>query len=146
MKVERSIEIEAPPEQVYDLVMDPRRLADWVTIHAGLKEAPSGELRKGSELVQCLKLAGRRFDVHWEVVQAEKPRRVVWEGRGPVHSHAKVVYDFDPDGNDKTCFSYTNEYSMPGGPLGRIAAGALRGTSQRESERSLEKLKRIIEG
>jgi carbon monoxide dehydrogenase subunit G len=146
MKVERSIEIEAPPERVYDLVMDPRRLGDWVTIHAGLKDAPSGELRQGSELVQCLRLAGRRFDVHWQVVQAEKPRRVVWEGKGPVHSHAKVVYDFDPDGNDKTCFSYTNEYAMPGGPLGRIAASALRGTSQRESERSLEKLKRIIEG
>ena len=146
MKVERSIEIEAPPERVYDLVMDPRRLADWVTIHVGLKEAPRGELREGSELVQCLKLAGRRFDVHWEVVQAEKPRRVVWEGKGPVYSRAKVVYDFDPDGNGKTCFSYTNEYSMPGGPLGRIAASALRGTSQRESERSLEKLKRIVEG
>jgi uncharacterized protein YndB with AHSA1/START domain len=146
MRVERSIEIEAPPERVYDLVMDPRRLADWVTIHVGLKAAPNGELRKGSELVQCLKLAGRRFDVHWEIVHADKPKRVVWEGKGPVHSHAKVVYDFDPDGNGKTCFSYTNEYSMPGGPLGRIAAGALRGTSQRESERSLARLKRIVEG
>jgi uncharacterized protein YndB with AHSA1/START domain len=146
MRVERSIEIDAPPERVYALVMDPQRLADWVTIHAGLSDAPSGELREGSELVQYLKLAGRRFPVHWEVVQAEKPKRVVWQGKGPVHSHAKVVYDFDPDGNGKTCFSYVNEYSMPGGPLGRIAAGALRGTSQRESERSLEKLKRIIEG
>jgi carbon monoxide dehydrogenase subunit G len=146
VRVERSIEIEAPPERVYDLVMDPQRLEDWVTIHVGLRGAPPGELRKGSELVQCLKLAGRRFDVHWEVVQAEKPRRVVWEGKGPVHSRAKVVYDFDAATNGKTCFSYTNEYSVPGGPLGRIAAGALRGTSQRESERSLERLKRIVEG
>ena len=101
MRVERTIEINAPPERVYDLVMDPRRLGDWVTIHAGLKDAPDGELRKGSELVQCLKLAGRRFDVHWEVVQAEKPKRVVWEGKGPVHSRAKVVYDLDADGDGK---------------------------------------------
>jgi uncharacterized protein YndB with AHSA1/START domain len=146
MRVERSIEIAATPERVYDLVMDPRRLGDWVTIHVGLRQAPTGELREGSELVQCLRLAGRRFNVHWEVVHAEKPKRVVWEGRGPVHTRAKVVYDFDPNGDEKTCFSYMNEYTMPGGPLGRIAAGVLRGTSQRESERSLEKLKKIIEG
>jgi uncharacterized protein YndB with AHSA1/START domain len=146
VRVERTIEIEAPPERVYDLVMDPRRLGDWVSIHAGLKQSPNGELRKGSELVQCLKLAGRRFDVHWEVVQAEKPKRVVWEGKGPVHSRAKVVYDLDADGDGKTCFSYMNEYSMPGGPLGRIAAGVLRHTAERESEKTLAQLKALVEG
>jgi len=145
MRVERRIEINAPAERVYDLVMDPRRLEDWVTIHAGLKDAPAGDLKKGSELVQCLKLAGRRFDVHWEVVQAEKPKRVVWEGKGPVHSRAKVVYDLDTDGDGKTCFSYMNEYSMPGGPLGRIAGGVLKRTAERESEHTLEQLKRIVE-
>jgi uncharacterized protein YndB with AHSA1/START domain len=146
VRVERTIEIEAPPERVYDLVMDPKRLGEWVTIHAGLKESPDGDLREGSELIQSLKLAGRRFDVHWEVVQAEKPKRVVWEGKGPVHSRAKVVYDLDADGDGKTCFSYMNEYSMPGGPLGRIAAGVLRHTAERESERTLEQLKRLVEG
>jgi carbon monoxide dehydrogenase subunit G len=146
VRVERSIEIDAPPERVYELVMDPRRLGDWVTIHAGLKDSPQGELRRGSELVQSLRLAGRRFDVHWEVVQAEKPRRVVWEGRGPVHTRAKVVYDLDKDGDGKTCFSYVNEYSMPGGPLGRIAGGVLRHTAERESEATLEQLKRLVEG
>jgi len=146
MRVERRIEIAAPPDRVYDVVMDPRRLGDWVTIHAGLKDSPKGELRKGSELVQCLKLAGRRFDVHWEVVQAEKPKRVVWEGKGPVHSRAKVVYDLDTDGDGKTCFSYMNEYSMPGGPLGRIAGGVLKRTAERESEQTLVQLKRLMEG
>ena len=37
MRVERSIEIDAPPERVYDVVMDPQRLEDWVTIHVGLE-------------------------------------------------------------------------------------------------------------
>jgi uncharacterized protein YndB with AHSA1/START domain len=145
MRVERSIEIAAPPERVYDVVMDPRRLEDWVTIHVGLKAAPAGDLKRGSELVQCLKLAGRRFDVHWDVVEANRPSRVVWEGRGPVHSRAKVVYELQPGDDNQTAFNYVNEYSLPGGPLGRIAGGALRGVAERESERTLQRLKGLVE-
>ena len=48
MRVERSIEIDAPAERIYDVVMDPHRLEDWVTIHVGLKSAPSGGLERGS--------------------------------------------------------------------------------------------------
>jgi carbon monoxide dehydrogenase subunit G len=144
MKVERTIEIACTPEEVYEAVMDPQRLDDWVTIHAGLKNAPSGELKQGSELTQSLKLAGRRFDVHWEVVQDDCPNRVVWEGRGPAHSKAKVVYDFDGNG-DATTFSYMNEYTLPGGALGRLAGRAFGHTAGREADRSLERLKALCE-
>ena len=40
--------------------------------------------------------------------------RVVWEGRGPVGSHAKVVYGFEKNG-EGTRFSYRNEFDLPGG-------------------------------
>ena len=145
MKVERTIEIDAPPERVYETVTDPRCLDDWVTIHAGLKSSPDGELRQGSELVQCLKMAGRRFDVEWKVVEVDSPRRVVWEGKGPARSSAKVVYEIEGDG-DGTRFHYLNEYKLPGGPLGAAVGRALRRASGREAERSLERLKALLEG
>ena len=47
MKVERNIQIDAPPQRVYDVVMDPGRLKDWVTIHHHLEDAPNGSLKKG---------------------------------------------------------------------------------------------------
>ena len=145
MTVEQRIVIAAPPDRVYELLMDPARLEDWVSIHAGLKQAPNGALHKGSELTQCLKLAGQRFDVHWHVVQADRPTRVVWEGQGPVHSTARVVYGLEPqDGG--TCFHYLNEYKLPGGPLARIGSRVLRGTTKREASRSLERLKSLLEG
>ncbi len=144
MKVERATDIAAPPERVYEVVMDPGRLEDWVTIHQSLVEAPGGELKHGSELVQCLKLAGRRFNVHWEVVEDDCPKRVVWEGKGPVHSHARVVYELEPNG-DGTRFSYTNEYDLPGGPLGKLAGRSVSGVARREADRSLERLKKLLE-
>ena len=146
MKIERSITIAAPPERVYDLVMDPTRLRDWVTIHHDLEDAPRGPLKQGSKLTQCLKIAGRKFHVRWTVVENDPCRHVVWEGRGPVTSHARVVYRFGSEGDgDGTNFSYTNEYDLPGGPLGRVAGRAVSRITQKELEGSLRRLKALVE-
>jgi len=144
MKVERTIEIGAPPERVYEIVMDPKHLEDWVTIHDHLEEAPDGRLERGSELTQCLKLAGRKFNVRWKVVENNACRRVVWNGQGPVHSHAQVVYEFEQNG-DGTRFSYTNEYDLPGGFLGRMAGGAVKRVTTKEVDATLERLKKLLE-
>ena len=144
MKVDRTIEIGAPPERVYEVVMDPRRLEDWVTIHDHLEDAPDGNLETGSELTQCLRLAGRRFNVRWKVVEDDPCRRVVWAGQGPVHSQARVVYEFERNGGG-TRFSYCNEYDLPGGVLGRMAGGAVRRVTGKEVDATLERLKQILE-
>jgi carbon monoxide dehydrogenase subunit G len=144
MKVERNTEIAASPERVYEVVMDPDCLEDWVTIHDSLIDAPGGELREGSELTQCLRLAGQKVKVRWRVVEDDCPRRVVWEGRGPVRSHARVIYEFEPNGSG-TRFSYTNEYDLPGGALGRLAGRTVSRVTAKELDRTLERLKSLLE-
>jgi carbon monoxide dehydrogenase subunit G len=144
VKVERTVEIAAPPERVYEVVMDPARLADWVTIHHHLVDAPNGPLEKGSELTQCLRLAGTKFNVRWTVVENDPCVRVVWEGRGPVTSHARVAYGFVPNG-EGTTFSYLNEYDLPGGPLGRFAGRAVSRVTQKEIDGTLQRLKSLVE-
>jgi len=143
VKVEREIDIAAQPQTVYEVLTDPYRLADWVSIHEGLQDAPD-TLRKGSTLTQTLKLAGRRFTVRWKVVENERAERVVWEGQGPVRSKAKVIYELNSNGGG-THFTYTNEYALPGGPLGRMAGPAVRRLTAGELDRSLEQLKAIVE-
>jgi carbon monoxide dehydrogenase subunit G len=145
VKVEREIDIRAKPDQVHDLVMDPHRLKDWVTIHQALEDAPDGSLRKGSTLTQCLKLAGRKFRVRWKVVENDRANRVVWEGRGPLHSKAKVVYEMTATDGGFTHFSYLNEYELPGGPLGKVAGSAVRRVTGKELDASLEKLRKLVE-
>jgi carbon monoxide dehydrogenase subunit G len=145
MKVERDITINASPQKVWDVLMDPRRLADWVSIHQKLKKAPEGQLEEGDELTQCLRVAHKNFDVHWKVKQADEPRRAMWEGHGPVRSKASVVYELAPNGNDSTRFKYVNEFKSPGGPLAAIADRAMQGTSEREADKTLANLKRLLE-
>lgn len=144
MKVERTVTIAASAQQLYDVVMDPSRLEQWVTIHHHLEDAPRGMLKQGSKLTQSLKLAGRQFKVRWTVVEAKPCERVVWEGRGPVGSHARVAYEFEPQG-ERTLFSYINEYDLPGGVLGRVAGGAVSRITAKELDGSLAKLKRLVE-
>lgn len=143
MRVERRAQIAAPAERVYQVVMDPGRLQEWVTIHHELKDAPS-TLREGSELTQSLKLAGRTFTVRWTVVENEPCERVVWEGRGPVRSRARVIYGFEPNG-EGTEFTYLNEYELPGGVFGRLAGRTMSRITARELDGSLRRLKQLVE-
>lgn len=145
MKVERSIEIAATPERIYEVIMDPTCLERWVTIHAALESAPDGPLRQGSELTQRLQLAGRGFTVHWKVIENQPARRVVWEGSGPMRSHAGVTYELAPDGDRRTIFTYTNEFALPGGPLGRVAGPVVKRVTAGELDRSLERLRAMTE-
>jgi hypothetical protein len=144
VRVERDIDIAAPVGELYDVVMDPKRLTDWVTIHQDLEDAPEGFLEEGSQLTQCLKLAGRPFRVRWTVVENDPCRRVVWEGRGPVRSKATVTYQFE-DGDGVTHFSYANEFKLPGGPLGGLAGGVVRRVTAGELEESLRRLRDLVE-
>jgi carbon monoxide dehydrogenase subunit G len=143
-KLEREIHIDAAPEDVYAKLMDPDCLGDWVTIQDELLEAPDGDLEQGDTLVQRCKVAGQRFKLRWKVEQAERPSKTVWRGKGPLGSMAKVTYDLaDNDGG--TRFTYTNEYSLPGGPVGKIAGRAVVGASGAEADKTLKRLKKLIE-
>jgi carbon monoxide dehydrogenase subunit G len=144
MRVERTVDIAASPQEVYDVVMDPARLEEWVTIHSHLEDAPNGRLKKGSKMTQVLKLAGTKFHVRWTVVENDPYVRVVWEGRGPVASHARVVYELEGNGAG-TRFSYLNEYDLPGGALGRFAGRAVSRVTQKELDGSLQRLKSLVE-
>jgi carbon monoxide dehydrogenase subunit G len=143
-KLRRDIEIHASPDAVWDVLMDPDHLGDWVTIQEYLEDAPKGDLVNGSTLVQHCRVAGQRFELHWKVVEADKPRRAVWEGEGPLGSRATVVYELDQNGGG-TQFHYTNEYKLPGGIIGKMGGAAVVGASGHEANKTLKRLKRLVE-
>ena len=138
--------IHAPVEKVWETVMDPSRLKDWVTIHRSVRDVSSNPLRRGSTMDQLLHLRGVTFRVHWTLVDVSAPRRAEWEGQGPAHSQARIRYDLSANGDDATLFEYTNEFTPPGGRLGTAASRMIMGTaSEREASSSLARLKALLE-
>jgi uncharacterized protein YndB with AHSA1/START domain len=145
--VRTTIDIDVPPEKVWELVMDPSRSGEWVTIHRGMKDHDTGAPRQGFRMDQRLCLRGVNFDVHWELKEVDAPRYALWEGKGPARSKARIVERLTANGNGGTRFEYENEFHAPFGPLGAVATRALTGgVPQREADASLKKLKQLLEG
>ena len=145
--VAASIDIAVPPQRVWDVIMDPSHFGDWVTIHRKLGHVDDGDLRPGFRVEQTLCLHHANFKVKWALAEADAPRHAIWEGRGPAGSHARIVDTLTPlEGGSATHFEYINEYSQPGGLLGRMAGRVLvAGTAEREATRSLQRLKAFLE-
>ena len=144
MEVRESIELPAPPEEVFDLLLDVDRLGDWVAAHRAIVEDPEGPLAEGSTFIQKLRLAGVSFKVGWEVTRLERPRLVEWRGNGPGGSDARVCYSLAANGGG-TRFDYVNEFRLPGGRLAQVAGRAVgEGRARHEARESLERLQRLL--
>ena len=143
--VTASTHVAAPPEQVWDIVMDPERLGDWVTIHRRLIRADDPPPGVGYEMDQQIHLRGVSLRVHWTLVECDRAKLAAWDGRGPARSRARTEYVLTPqDGG--TRFDYRNEFHAPLGPLGAIVSRALvRGMPEREARRTLERLRSYVE-
>ncbi|HME02041.1 MAG TPA: SRPBCC family protein [Solirubrobacteraceae bacterium] len=140
-----SIRIAVAPAEVWNMVMDPHRLGEWVTIHSRLLRADEGPPRKGYTMDQRIHLRGVSLVVHWKLVDCRPNELAVWEGRGPARSRARTEYILDTDG-DGTRFDYRNEFRAPLGPVGAVVSRALvGGIPEREAKRTLNRLRASLE-
>jgi uncharacterized protein YndB with AHSA1/START domain len=144
--VHAEIEIEAPVERVWETVMNPHRLRDWVTIHRSVRHVSDEPLSRGSTMEQTLHIHGLPFRVHWTLTRLKAPHSAEWEGQGPAHSRARIHYELSGAADGPTMFEYTNEFTTPGGRLGNAASRLVVGaTSEREAHASLARLKKLVE-
>lgn len=138
--VTASIQLHAPPAEVWKTIMDPHALGDWVTIHRKLLHADSGAVKVGYEMDQRIQMRGVSLEVHWKLVECRPHELAVWEGRGPARSHARSEYALTAV-DDGTRFDYRSEFRPPLGPVGTIVSRALvGGMPEREARRTLERL------
>ena len=144
--VQAEIRINAPIERVWETIMDPDRLGDWVTIHKSIAKASPTPLREGATMDQTMHVRGLTFKVHWQLIAVNAPHEARWEGGGPARSTAVIRYELASPAAGYTIFRYSNEFKPPGGRLGNVAGRVIVGaTSQREANNSLSRLKAMLE-
>lgn len=145
-QVHETVKLDAPPDEVWELLMDPRRLGEWVSAHREVMDLPDLPLTTGDSFRQKLGVGPVSFKVTWEVVEARRPEFACWRGKGPGGSTATVTYELDEiDGG--THFDYRNDYELPGGFVGRAASKAVSAAAgSREARRSLESMREVFAG
>ena len=145
--VTASIQIAAPPEEVWQMVMDPAASGEWVTIHRRLVRTPTRARRgSGFEMDQQIHLRG--VQPRGSLDARRLQRRASWPyGRDagpPARARAPNTSCAAEDGG--TRFDYRNEFRPPLGPVGALVSRALvGGMPEREAKRTLERLRSHLE-
>ena len=80
MRVEESVEINRPVEEVFSYASDPEHFPEWSGIILEVQKEQPGVLAEGDRFTTVSKFLGRRFETPFEVT-AHEPNRL--------HSHKR---------------------------------------------------------
>jgi uncharacterized protein YndB with AHSA1/START domain len=138
-----SIEIDRPPQDVFDYVTDLERQTEWQAslLHVDL-ETP-GPTRVGTKAVDTRKVPLGRQKFPFEVTEHDPPSRSSFQVTGgPVRPHGTVT--FTPlDAGKRTRVDFTMEFVGHG--LGRLLLPLVNRDARRLVPKDLEALKQRME-
>ena len=119
--VEYSVEVDAPPERVWELTSDPRNLPHWDRHIVGVR-LPAGGLGPGVRYEVAMRFLAIRTTVSAEVLEWEPP----WRARIQLHGllEATVTTSIAKLPWDRSVLRHEVEYRFRG-PLGRFGAASL---------------------
>jgi uncharacterized protein YndB with AHSA1/START domain len=143
-RISTAIQIDADSKEVWDVATDLGLMDRWVTIHHEFPDATPANLTAGSRFRQTLKVAGAKFHVEWTATEVDRPRRLVWDGKGPAGTSAHTSYTLEA-AEGGTRFVYENEFTLPAGRLGKVTGNAVAGQAKKQAKDSLGRLKALVE-
>ena len=138
MRYERSIDIEAPADEVWPVIEDVERWPTWTESMTSVELLGDGPFRQGSRArVKQPRLPA----AEWTVTKHDPPRSFRWEATGPgvrsMGDHAVA-----PAGEDRSRATLVFEQ---GGPLGAVIGVLFGGMIRRYVDLEAEGLKRRAE-
>jgi len=83
VRLEASIEIDAPPEAVWPIATNPNLAPQWNSNIVRVVYDGNGEVHAGTTWIQVLRVLGREETMRGEVVECDPPHRGVVRFQGP---------------------------------------------------------------
>lgn len=116
--------VEASPEDVWDVVADPRNLPRWNRYIRSVHDVPDDGLQAGTRYWTQMAVLGMTFRVDAEVEEVDPPRFARVRLSGPVDATIRTWVR--PAGRERSRLEHEVEYRLRGGPVGKIIARGLR--------------------
>lgn len=143
--IRKSILVQAPLDEVYELARDPRRWNTW-WVGLGEPEEVNGNGEAGTIVKHHYTMAGVTFAVTSRVIEDKRTAKEAhWKGdiEGPLSGTHEWTYKAK---GDKTEVDMMIDYTVPGKALGRIADRLLVEKLQEKAiETTLENLRLLCE-
>ena len=139
IRIENTVEIARPPEEIFEILSDIERLPEWQT--SAVEAHTEGPLAEGSRVTEKRRLLGREVDTELEVVAFQPPRRLTLRSLGgPV----KFTVDHELVAHGGGAQLRFLAEARPGGLL-RLTEPVLARTAEQEFHRDFDRLKELLE-
>lgn len=122
-EVEFDVVVDAPPEAVWEVIADPRRLPHWDRHIDRVDGIPAGGLQEGSRYTTRMRFMAFRTTIDGKVLQWDPPHRSKIRLTGLLD--ATVTSTIEPLAGERSLLQHIVDYRFKGGPLGEIAARSL---------------------
>ena len=143
-RIRESIEIDAPPAEVWTVVANPRNLPRWSRFIRSVHDVPRNGLRAGARYWTELGRFGVAVKVRATVEEIDPPRYSRLRLTGPVD--AVVTTTVRRAGPGRSRLEHEIDYHMPGGPVGELLARTFRFLGGRQLvRRGIRAQKRQVE-
>jgi uncharacterized protein YndB with AHSA1/START domain len=143
--ITRSIEINRPPQEVFDALTDLRRLPSWSTIVVETRNVSKGPLQQGDTFQQTVRVAGIHLESDWRVTKLDRPHQLAYEATA-VGGGRLVMTQTVTAVTEGSRLEIDVDYQLPGGILGDLLDQAyVERRNEREAEHSLHNLKDLLE-
>ena len=140
IRIEHSLEIACPPEEVFELLVDLDRLPDWQS--SAIEARSDGPLALGSLVHEKRRFLGREQTDELEVVAFDPPRRLTLRSQGgPVK--LTIDHELEPTGGGTRL---TVVASGKPGKMLKLARPMIERTAREEIRGDFARLKELLEG
>jgi len=144
--ITRAVDIDADPGSVWQLLEDVRRLPEYSPSTLEVSDAPERLTTVGQSYTQVGKLLGKRYRSTWTVTDLEPGRRIRSEGTIGAGVRYCLTQNLTAVGKSKSRLEIVMDYTLPGGPLGRLASKAgVAARATREAEEVLDGIRSTVE-
>ena len=142
VRVEHSVVIGRPIEEVFAFAADPNNDALWQSTTLEVEQTSQGPVDVGATFRNTTKFLGRRFDTSYEMTENEPPHRQCYRvTSGPIPG--EICYLFGPTDDGSTRF--TQNFEAEVGGFFRLAEPLVGRAIRRQIDADMATLKDLLE-
>jgi hypothetical protein len=143
MKVEQSVFINLPVEDIFAYMSNLEYLVDWSGVVISARKISSEEMLVGTTVQCTIRILGRWFDTTYEIVECIPNRYLTFKSTISI-APSLITYQFEPIVGLGTNVIVKENIDFTGGFIG-FSEAVIKGVIRRQVAHDLQTLKDILE-